>query len=52
MKSLLAKGNDSGWVMALPSSVDWPFFALVATLVKSEVMVFVQSLWGIVTNAS
>ena len=48
---MVAKGIDLGLVLAKPSSVDWHFFAFVAKLVISEVMVFVQSWWEIVRNA-
>ena len=51
VKSLVAKGIDLCWVLALQSSVDWLFLPLWENLWISEVMVFVQSWWGIVTNA-
>jgi len=35
VKSLDAKAIDLGWVLALPISVDWLFFALVAKLVNN-----------------
>jgi len=52
VKSLVAKGNDLGWVLALPSSTDWVFLPWSQNWWISEVTVFVQSRWGIITNAS
>jgi len=43
---LVAKGIDLGWVLGLAKLGALAFCALVAKLVKIEVMVFEQSLWA------
>jgi len=52
VKRMVAKGIDLGWVLALPRSADWVFLPWSQNWWISEVMGFVQSWWGIVTNAS